>query len=139
MAEGVRRADEVECRLLVARDDADGEARAALDLSDGFAAVLRIAQRGRRKGGDARDVEALQEPREFLEDLDGLVDARLRHDAVLHVRREADDVLLLQQHLDVAATDVIDGHADRARTDVNDAVEHRRCPFFLVRRNRCSY
>ena len=37
MAEGVRRADEVECRLLVARDDADGEARAALDLSDGFA------------------------------------------------------------------------------------------------------
>ena len=128
MAEGVRRADEVERGFFVARNDADGEARAALNLGDGFAAVLRVAQRGRRESGDVRDVEAVQEGDEFSKNLDGLVDALLRHDAVLDVGREADDVLLFEQHVDVAAVDVVDGHADRARADVDDSMKHSVSP-----------
>ena len=128
VAEGVRCADEVERGFFVARNDADRKACAALDFSDGLAAVLRVAQRGRRESGDARDVEAVQEGDKLFENLDGLVDALLRHDAVLDVGRKADDVLLFEQHVDVAAMDVVDGHADRARADVDDSMKHKLSP-----------
>ena len=122
LAEIVRRADEVVRRLLVARDHADRQPRAALDLADRRRAVLRIAQRRRRERHDMRDVEGEQEGPKLLENLHRLVDALLLHDAVLQIRRQPDRVLLLHEHLDMRAFDAINRHADRVRSDINHSV-----------------
>lgn len=122
LAEVVRRADEVVRRLLVARDHADRQPRAPLDLTDRRRAVLRIAQRRRRERHDMRDVEGEQEGPELLENLYRLIDALLLHDAVPKIRRQPDRVLLLHEHLDMRAFDAINRHADRVRSNINHSV-----------------
>ena len=117
-AKGVR-------RLLRAREHADADACAPLDLRAHGSAVRRRAQRRRRKGMDAADAEGVDEIHESAEDLYRQINALAREPPIGEAARKSRRVLALHEHRKRIALDLIDRHADGVRADVDDRVEHR--------------
>ena len=118
----MRRTDEIVGCFLIARDDADGQPRATLDLTDSSLAVLGISQCRRRESHHMRDVEIHEETLELRQDLHRLIDALLLHDAILEIRRQPHRMFLLHEHLHMCALDEINRHAHRVGANINHPV-----------------
>ena len=128
----MRRTDEVVGRFFLARNHADMESRALLQLGYGLLAVLRVAQGSRREGHDLRDAERLQELLEALQYLGRPRNAFRLHDTILDVAREPHELLFLHEHLCAPSLDEIDGEAQRIRADIDHSVQHKGAPFVIV-------
>ena len=112
-------------RLLRAREHADADACAPLDLREHRSAVRRRAQRRRREGMDAADAEGVDEIHESTENLYRQVNALAREPPIGEAARKSRRVLALHEHRKRIALDLIDRHADGVRADVDDRMQHR--------------